>query len=209
MVHTEVKVSEWLQEGFNLYKTHFGVLILTSLVAVLLSAATLGVLAGPMMAGFFLISLSLYDRREPKPMVGDVFKGFSYFLHSLAFMLGWGLALMVASMILGIIPVIGQLASLALCFVAQAFLMFGLPLIVEQRMGFWEASKASIDMVKSNVGPFLGLGVVASIIGGLGALACGIGVVVTLPIQICVTTVAYRNVFRTAVAPPPPPEPGI
>jgi hypothetical protein len=41
----------------------------------------------------------------------------------------------------------------------------------------------------------MGLSTVASIIGSLGAIAFGIGIALTIPIQACILAVAYRDVF--------------
>ncbi len=57
------------------------------------------------------------------------------------------------------------------------------------------ASVESFNMVKRNFWPFLGFSIVSNLIGSIGAVACGIGVVFTLPIQICILTVAYREIF--------------
>ncbi len=192
----EVKFGDWIQEGFNLYKENFGVLVLASLVAIVLSGVTFGILAGPMFGGLILICLALHDGDEPKPQMGDVFKGFGYFLNTFLFILVWGVIIIVGFVILNIVPILGQLAALCLNYAAQALLMFGLFLIVDRRMDFWPASMESINMVKSNFWPFLGLGVVSSIIGSIGGLACGIGMCLTIPIHICILTVAYRNAFN-------------
>lgn len=216
MDRPQVKFGEWIEKGFNLYKSHFGLLVLSTLIALVLSAATLGVLAGPMFAGVLYITLALYDRKEPKPEFSNVFKGFDYFLQSLLFILGWGLALTVATFIVGLVPCVGQLAALFLIYGAQAFLMFGLFLIVDRGLEFWPASLESINLVKQNFWPFLGFSVVTSIIGTIGAVACAIGVVITAPIQACILTVAYRDLFAAEepsfivaeeVSPPPPPPP--
>ena len=195
MEKVEVKFGEWFDKGFSLYKENLGTLVLASLIALVLSAVTLGILAGPMLAGIILITLGFFDKKEPKPEVGNVFKGFDYFLNSLLFVIVWGVAVLVVSFILALIPCIGQLASLCVIYVVQAFLMFGLFLIVDKRMEFWPASVESFDKVKTNFWPFLGLSVVTSIIASIGAIACGIGVAITAPIQACVLTVAYRDVF--------------
>ena len=195
MEKVEVKFGEWFDKGFSLYKENLGTLVLASLIALVLSAVTLGILAGPMLAGIILITLGFFDKKEPKPEVGNVFKGFDYFLNSLLFVVVWGVAVLVVSFILALIPCIGQLASLCVIYVVQAFLMFGLFLIVDKRMEFWPASMESFDKVKTNFWPFLGLSVVTSIIASIGAIACGIGVAITAPIQACVLTVAYRDVF--------------
>lgn len=195
MDQVEVKFGEWIEKGFNLYKENFGILVLVSLIAVIVSVITVGVLAGPMAAGVLLIVFQLYDRKEPKPDVGMLFRGFDFFLNSFLFFIIWGIAIFVVSLILGLVPCIGQVASLFVVFVAHALLMFGLFLIVDRKMDFWPASVESFNMVKRNFWPFLGFSVVCNLIGSVGAVACGIGIVFTLPIQVCILTVAYRDIF--------------
>ncbi|MCP4683351.1 MAG: hypothetical protein GY864_13555 [Desulfobacterales bacterium] len=196
MDKADVKLGKWIEGGFNLYKDNFGILVLTSLIAVLLSTASFGILAGPMTIGLLLITLRLLAGEGPKPEVGDIFKGFSYFLQSFLFILVWGIGLFVISFILNLVPCIGQVAAIFFIYAAQAFLMFGLFLIAEKNMDFWPASMDSIDKVKTNFWPFLALFIVANIIGCIGFIACGIGVVVTLPIFTCILTVAYRDLYR-------------
>lgn len=195
MDKVEIKFGEWMENGFNLYKNNFVILVLASLVAGVLSVVTMFILAGPMFAGFLLITIALFDKQEPKPEVGDLFKGFDFFLNSFLFVFVWGIALVIVSFLLGLVPCIGQLAALFVIYAAQAFLMFGLFLIVDKNMEFWPASMESINKVKTNFWPFLALSIVSSIIGSIGAIACGIGVVVTAPIQACILTVAYRDIF--------------
>ena len=72
----EVKFGDWIQAGFNLWKDNLALLIVAALIAILLSCVTVGILAGPMMAGLIMISLALVDKKEPKPQSGDVFQGF-------------------------------------------------------------------------------------------------------------------------------------
>ena len=195
MNKVEVKFGEWIEGGFNLYKANFGLLVLASIFVVVISAVTAGLLAGPMLAGLALITLQLLDRRDPAPEAGQVFKGFDYFLQSFLFVVVWGIGILIGSLILGVIPVIGQLASIAFVYAAQAFLMFGMFLIVDREMDWLPASTESINIVKSNFWPFFGLSAIAGIIGSIGAIACGIGVVITIPIQGCILAVTYRDVF--------------
>jgi uncharacterized membrane protein len=198
MDKVQVKFGEWMENGFNLYKNNFVILVLASLVAGVLSVVTLFILAGPMIAGILLITMALFDKQEPKPEVGDLFKGFDFFLNSFLFVFVWGIALIIVSFLLGLVPCVGQLAALFVVYAAQAFLMFGLFLIVDKNMEFWPASMESVNKVKTNFWPFLALSIVSSIIGSIGAIACGIGVVVTAPIQACILTVAYRDIFGEA-----------
>ncbi|MBT8332626.1 MAG: EI24 domain-containing protein [Deltaproteobacteria bacterium] len=197
MQKTTVKLGEWIEAGFNLYKNNFTTLVLAALIALVLSMVSIGILAGPMIAGLIIITLQFLRKTEPKPEAGEVFKGFSYFLPSFLFTVIWGIAIMIGSLVLGWFPIIGQLLSLFFIYVAQAFLMFGLYLIVDRQMGFWPASQESIQTVKANFWPFFGLAAIASIIGSIGALAFGIGIVLTFPIQICILAVAYQEIYNT------------
>jgi len=137
----------------------------------------------------------LLEKKDPPPQAGAVFRGFDYFVNSFLFIILWGVALFLVSLVVGLVPCIGQLASVFVVFVAHALLMFGMFLIVDKRREFWPASVDSFNMVKSNFWPFLGFSIVSNIIGSVGAIACGIGVIFTLPIQACILTVAYRDLF--------------
>jgi uncharacterized membrane protein len=201
MEKVQVKFGEWIEKGFNLYKENIGALILVSLLAVIISSVTFFILLGPMLAGLTLIILELFDKKEPKPDVGRLFDGFNYFLNSFLFILVWGVIIFMASFILSFLPVVGQLASIFLAYAAQALLMFGIFLVVDKKMDFWPASMESINKVKTNFWPFLGLSVVVSIIGGIGVIVCIVGIAVTFPIQYCILTVAYRDVFGGAETP--------
>jgi hypothetical protein len=191
----EVKFGEWIEKGFNLYKANFGLLFLASLVGGILSVVSFLILSGPMMAGMILICLKLHDRETPRPEIGTLFRGFDFFLQSILFVGVWSLALFVVQGILTLFPCIGQLAGICLSIAAWTFLIFGLFLIVDRQMNFWPASVESFNVVKTNFWPFLGLSFIAGIIGSLGAILCGIGIVLTLPIYYCIITAAFREVF--------------
>jgi len=195
----DVKFGEWIQQGWELYKANIGVWIVASLLAMVISVATLGILSGPMMAGLAWMALVLVDRKEPKPQMGDVFKGFDYFLQSFLFFLVWGI-IMLAISVVSLIPCIGTLVVIVVSIVLHTALMFGLFLIVDRKMEFWPASMLSLNVVKPNFFPFLGLLVVAMLLGHVGAIACGIGVIVTMPLAVCILAVAYRNVFGAQAA---------
>jgi uncharacterized membrane protein len=100
-------------------------------------------------------------------------------------------------------------------WVLQAFLMYGIFLIVDRGLGFWDAIMGSVEMVRSNLGPFVGFGVIASLIGSAGFLVFGIGAIVTYPLQVCIVAAAYRELWGeeraetapASQAPPPPPPP--
>ena len=195
MQKVEVRFGKWIEEGFILYKNNFGTLVLASVIALVLSTVTVGLLAGPMIAGLVIITLQLLRREDPKPDAGRVFRGFDHFLNSFLFVAVWGIAILIGSSILALFPVIGQLLSLFFIYAAQAFLMFGIYLIVDKQMNFRPASRESIQTVRTNFWPLFGLSAIASIIGSIGAIAFVIGIVFTIPIQACILAVAYQQIF--------------
>ncbi len=207
MEKIQVKFEEWIERGFHLYKENFVVLALSMLIAIILSTVTAGILVGPMIAGIYLITLALLDRQTPKPEVGTLFKGFRFFLNTFLIILVWSVILFIVSAILGMVPVIGQLAALFVIFAVQTLLMFAIFLIIDQNRDFWPASMQSFETVRTNFWPFLGLFIITSIIGAIGAIACGIGVFLTAPIQACILTVAYRDVFPVPAAAATVPDP--
>lgn len=194
MEKVEVKFGEWMQKGFDLYtKGNMGLLVLVALVGLLLSAVTLSVLAGPMMAGTVLITLRL--ARGQKAELNDLFKGFSFFLQSFLLYLVWGLIAVVLLTVLGMIPCLGNILGILVMYAIQTAVMFALFLIVDQGRDFWPATMKAFETIKSNIWPFLGFGFVAMLIGSLGGILCGIGIILTLPAAICMFTVAYLDVF--------------
>jgi hypothetical protein len=195
MQKTDVNLGGWIEAGFNLYKNNFTTLVLAAVIALVLSTVTIGILTGPMIAGLINITLQLLRRADPKPEIGAVFKGFNFFLNTFLFTVIWGIAILIGSLLVGWFPIIGQLLSLFIVYAAQAFLMFGLYLIVDKQMSFWPASQKSIDTVKCNFWAFFALAAIGSIIGSIGAIAFGIGIVLTVPIQICILAVAYQEIF--------------
>jgi uncharacterized membrane protein len=203
MQKVDVKIGKWIEEGFILYKNNFGILVLASIIAVVISTVTIFLLFGPMMAGLIVITLQLLRKEEPKPTAGRIFSGFDYFLNSFLFMLVWGLAIMAGSAILAFLP-FGRLLSLFFIYSAQAFLMFGLYLVVDKQMNFWPASQASIEIVKTNFWPFLGLSAIAGIIGSIGGILIFFGIVLTISIPVCIFAAAYQEIFNDAGQPSTP-----
>jgi len=169
--------------------------VLANLIAVILSAVTFGILAGPMIAGLTLITLACLDKKEPKAEIGDIFKGFDFFLDAFLYVIVWGAISIAVTLLLNLIPCAGQVLSMFVGIIISTLIMFGIFLIVDRKMNFWPASMASINMVKANFFPFAGLMIVAGVLGYIGALACGIGAIITLPTSVCILAVAYRDLF--------------
>lgn len=197
---TDVKFGTWIEGAFTIYKENFVVLCVAALLVVLLSILSVGILYGPMVVGLNLMVLRFVDGSEDEPKIGDVFRGFNYFVPAFVFVLVWGLIFYVVMFILSFVPCAGEVINLILSVVVPACLMFALFLIPDQKLDFWTASVKSFEMVKSNPLPFIGLSVLAGILGSVGAVLCGVGVALSLPLYALIVGQAYRDVFGTSSA---------
>ena len=196
MANGKVDIGGFIAEAWELYKGNFGLLCVATLVAMLLGGFTCGVLAGPLWAGLTLVILRVSRKSEPAPAVGDVFKGFDYFLQALLYVV----VLMVAGFVLGFIPMVGQIAPVFLL----PLVMFSMCLIVDQKMEFWPAILASFEKAKGDYVSLLVLSLVAGLISAAGGLLCGVGAILTAPFSTIVAVVAYRHLFEGVTAEPVP-----
>jgi len=198
MPANEVRIGEWIARGVNLYKNNFVLLVATHFVAVMLGVISLGVLAGPMFAGLYMICLRLVDGTDPPPQVGDLFNGFSRFLQPFLFVSVWGAVLIVVAAALthGVVaslPVIGPFVYALAVTALEALAIFGIPLIVDRGMEFWPASKISAAHVWSMYSGFIVLVFFSSLLSTCGVFLYGFGVFLTLPVHTCVVAIAYRE----------------
>ena len=200
MKNDSANIGAWLERGFDLYRANLDILIPASAIAVVLGLCTLGVLLGPMLVGLIAMILCLLDRNAAKPQTGDIFKGFECFVQAFLFMLVWFL---IPPFVLIWVPHIGWILSVAWKFLVLPLGIFGLFLILERNLDFWAASVESIETVRRRYWPLAAVHAVAAVFGSLGVFACGIGVVVTMPLYFCVMAVVYREVFRGPSAPRP------
>ncbi len=195
-----VPIEAWLREGFKLFQSQPGLLIAAGAITVALSVITLGVLSGPLMAGLYMLVLRLHDKASPTPKPGDLFQGFQVFLPAFLLVVGVAAITFVGSFILDFVPIVGSLAAMLGSVVLSAVVMFAMPLIADRRMQVWPAVEMSLDTIKPNFWMFLAFNLLAGVISSAGIIVCCVGIVVTLPIGVCILSVAYRDVFGQPAA---------
>lgn len=78
-----VKTGEWISQGWALVKEDLWTHVLLIIIVSLGSSVTSGILAGPLLAGYYWILLRKLSDAGYRPAIGDVGKGFEVFLHSL------------------------------------------------------------------------------------------------------------------------------
>ncbi len=111
--------------------------------------------------------------RGEKAEIADIFKAWDCFAQifiyaAIAIVLGF---------ILGLIPLLGSLLTLALSVVV----MPGLFMVVDQEMNAFDAYKWSFGALKADLGNWILVVIVGGLIASVGAIAFVIGLIFTLP----------------------------
>lgn len=165
-------------------------LVLATLVTVVLTVLTLGVLAGPLTAGLCAMVIARH-RDGTKPAVGDVFSQLDRFWSF------FGAALLLALLIgLACITVVGGV-------LLAAIWVYVFPIMVDRRLGVFDAMRESKDMVlASGFWEHLGLVLLLLIVNAFGHGPIGL---VTAPFTIVTIVVAYRSLTGTPTEVPPVP----
>jgi uncharacterized membrane protein len=77
---------------------------------------------------------------------------------------------------------------------------FTLPLVIDKRMGFWEAMELSRKTVTRQWWILFALFIVSGLICAVGVIACCVGVLATAPIGIAAILYAYEDVLGSPTA---------
>ena len=217
-------VGECFSRGWRLVMDNFGLLLLTvlalmglSIVSALVPFGQL-VCAGPLMGGTYYIFLKRL-RNEPAE-VGNIFVGFRdafmpLFLVNLFMMLAIfaGCIPLIGGAIVGFVTGIAEasagsppiftiliialsfIISMLLVYTIWGMLIFGIPLALDRRMEGVEAFKATWRITKNCWGKCLLLMICTVLVNFVGILVLCFGMLVTMPLSIAMTAVAYEHLF--------------
>ncbi|AKP52165.1 DUF2189 domain-containing protein [Cyclobacterium amurskyense] len=136
-------------------------------------------LAGPLFAGFYLVAnkVSLNET----VIYPDFFKGFRYYL---PVVLVW---------IVGqVITVLGVFALILPGIYLMVAYMFGVLITLFSGLDFWQSLEYSRKIIHKKWGKFFVFGLALALMNLIGALAFGVGLVITIP----VTYYAIYHVFE-------------
>lgn len=209
MALKKIDIGAELERGWILFKPNMSALIVAGVIASLVSLITVGILAGPMTAGMFLVVRRFLQNDPVKPQAGDVFKGLDFFVQALILVV----ICLVAASLLAMVPVLGQIVGL----LVGAVMMWSVMFVTYQKLTAVDALKKLFELLKSGefTLPFV-FAVLVNLISGLGAIACCVGVFFTIPLAYCMMACCYQTLFEQEaggpvdaeiVPPPPPPEP--
>ncbi|MFY9557777.1 MAG: zinc-ribbon domain-containing protein [Blastocatellia bacterium] len=188
-----ISLGDWLSGGWQVYKENWAVMSLGTLIGALLSAVTLGILAGPMLMGMFRMAFK--TMRGERPEVGDLFNWRGRFLQSFLTFLIFG-AIYVGLGGIGNNNAFFGLVSAFATPVLSLMLGFTMSLVYERGLDVANAINQVAKLVFSrDAFMWWVVGLVFAAIAGGGLLGCGVGALVTLPWMISASAVAYRDVF--------------
>jgi uncharacterized membrane protein len=187
-----VQPGKYLREGWELFKQYPGGFVGFALLFMILQGI-LGYLPRigglislavslPLSVGFFVVSAKLLQRRTPD--FQDFFTGFQFFLPLLLLTIVSAL-LIVVGLILLVLPGIYLLVSY----------LFASMLVIDQRLDFWPAMELSRRTVQTQWFGFFVFFLLLILINLGGALALGIGLLISLPVSSCAVAVAYADLF--------------
>jgi uncharacterized membrane protein len=176
----EVRAGHWVGEGWRIVKSDIASYVLMTLVFFLLGSAA-GLIQGSLIAGLHIFTIKKILGR--KATFGDMFQGLNFFVPTLLASLVIGLFIGVASLFL-IIPGL----------VVAAMYKFTYLFIVDKHMDFWQAMRASHEVVRRDYVGFTLFLVLLILVDILGVLCFAVGIFVALPVTFAAITVAYREV---------------
>ena len=184
----EVSIGSCLGRAWDLLKSDFWPIIGVSALVLLLLAAAHAlyvgiVVTGPLLGG--VLNYYLKRVRNQPAELNDIFVGFSNLFLNLF------LAVLVATLLVSI--------GIACCILPGIYLVVAwhltLPLVVDKRLGFWEAMEVSRKVITERWWTVFGFVLVCGLINFGGALACGIGVFVTWPWTMLALVFLYDDLF--------------
>jgi uncharacterized membrane protein len=109
--------------------------------------------------------------------------------------------IVLASIILAVGTAIGLILCVIPGLILIFFSQFTYQFIIDKGLPAFDAIKASFNLVNQNLGPVVGLFFASILAFFVGALLCGIGLIVAIPVTIIATAYAYRRLSGQPVTP--------
>ncbi|WP_168211581.1 hypothetical protein [Ruania zhangjianzhongii] len=158
-----------------------------ALVANLITGIVSGIIGGAFANG------GLKQSAGHKPTLGEAFK-----IPNMQNVLIWAVVWAVVSGLLSAVA-----PGLAIITVIVGFLtIFAYPFIIDRNHSWIDGLKGSVQMVTQNLGSTLLLALALLGINIVGALLCGLGLLITVPMSVAASVFAYRSFSQQPIAPP-------
>jgi hypothetical protein len=181
-------MKQYLNRGWELFKAYpwgfvgfFFVSVLMLVISAAIPMASI-LIQGPLAVGYYFVAKKIANGEAFE--FGDFFKGFDHFLH-----------LLLASLIMGILMVIGLIFLLIPGIYLAVAYQFALLFIVFGKIEFWDSMELSRKVITKNWWKFFGMGIVVGLIALFGTvLTLGLGLFVLAPWASLVTYAAFEDI---------------
>jgi uncharacterized membrane protein len=175
------QTSLWIGQGWDVVKDDLGIFVVMTIVMVIINGAIPFLLQGATTAGFQVA----FKRklRGQKADLGDLFLGFPAFVPTL-----------VAHLLISIFAFLGFLCLIVPGLVIAAMYTFTFLFIVDKRMDYRTAMRASREVVKRDYVGYTIFLIALMALNVVGFLCLIIGLLVTIPISMAAIAVAYQEV---------------
>lgn len=176
----EFKIGQYLKEGFSIVKSNPVPFILGNLILMVINGVAMGLLIGNWYAGVYYMVKKA--RNGETIEFGDAFWGFNNFL-----------PIFLAGLIYSVAVGLGSILCLIPGLIAGGILLYLIPLVAFNHLSISEAiTRTKNESMKSLVNHILFF-LVAGIVSCIGAILCGVGIILTLPVGIAALAVAYEE----------------
>lgn len=172
--------ARWIGEGWDLVKDDLETFVLMAIVMAVVNGAVPILLQGVTTAGFQAACKK--KLRGVKPQLADLFSGFEFFVPTL-----------IAHIVISILIFIGSIFFIIPGLLAAAAFNFTFLFIIDKRMDFETAMRASHAVVKQDYFGYCLFIAALFLLNVLGLLCLFVGLLVTIPITLAAITVAYRD----------------
>ncbi len=190
------KVGTTFNRAMEVYKKNFVPIFVAALLAGLIGTASCGICTAPLFCGLFAMILKAMRDSSAQLKIGDVFQGFQKFVPAFVGWLVLSVITNVATTVLACIPVLGWIAIIPAAAALGAAMMWSLLLVADQDASVGDAITVPLKLLgDKRFWSIVLVSFVASLIGCLGAIACGVGMLVTMPFAYCMVAAAYEEAY--------------
>lgn len=134
---------------------------------------------GPLQFGLYAVALSA--SRGKTAEFTDIFAGFQRFVPAF-----------VAGLLISIFTIVGFICCVIPGFLVAVLYAPTYLYMIEEGLDFWPAMERSRTVVMNNFGQWLILFIVLAVFNLIGAIPCGLGLLLTIPMTLIVTTRAFE-----------------
>ncbi|MBD3388026.1 MAG: hypothetical protein GF416_03165 [Candidatus Altiarchaeales archaeon] len=173
-------LEETLSESFELYRRNFIALVLATLAASVLSIFIVTV--APLFFGLYVMAVKALKGR--KPLTGDVFKGFDYFI------LSWVLFIIVGAMSLA-----GLIFLIVPGIAVMVLFQYAVPIALLEKKGAVDSLKRSYKMAVGNLGFSALLWLILMVLNVAGG-SITFGILLTQPYSVVALCLAAKKLLK-------------